>query len=89
MISQKKILVALVSFIIAFGFSIPSQAVIEKKLCILKISDILQHLPEKGNTIAIFDWDKTISAEEGEYQASRSGQGRYLRSYQSAAQKGY
>lgn len=36
-------------------------------LCIKKISDILKHLPAGGETIAVFDWDQTISSEESGY----------------------
>jgi hypothetical protein len=48
--------------------SAPTHAVIAKEGCIKKISEILNHLPKKGATDAIFDWDETISSKNGEYE---------------------
>lgn len=43
------------------------QAEVVKDLCIKKIDEILKHLPQAGRTVAVFDWDKTISSDEGKY----------------------
>ncbi len=51
--------------------AVPVQAKIAQVLCIKKINEILKHLPPNGETVAILDWDQTISSEEGSYTSAR------------------
>lgn len=53
--------------------SAPGLAKIAEVHCIKNINEILRNLPKDGKTVAVWDWDQTISGEEGGYLPRESG----------------
>jgi hypothetical protein len=55
---------AILWLVISIFLPSTSQATIVKDVCITEIKDVLTDLPAQGHTVAVFDWDKTISSKE-------------------------
>jgi|GEM_PF-4421334 len=63
---MKKVNKSIICFTL-FLLSASTQATIVKQGCIKQISEIFNHLPKEGITVAIFDWDESISSKDGGY----------------------